>query len=86
MLKTYLGALFLAIAPAIVVIGAGYWFLAYGMSQDRYFGVSILGIIIGTAILRAKRIWWVGDVSACRHERQREAPSFKKGNERWKLP
>jgi hypothetical protein len=57
MLKTYLGALFLAIAPAIVVIGAGYWFLAYGMSQDRYFGVSILGIIIGTAILRAKRIW-----------------------------
>jgi hypothetical protein len=57
MLKNYLTAVLFVLAPAIVVIGVGYYFLSWGMSTDPYFGILLLGGIIGFAILRALRIW-----------------------------
>jgi hypothetical protein len=52
MLKNYLVALLFILAPAILAILGLYWFMDWGLHGNRYFGVMMLGAVIGYAILR----------------------------------
>lgn len=52
-MKSYLSTLMFVLSPLVLGVAALYWFL--GMASDRYFGVAVLGIILGVAYLRSMR-------------------------------